>query len=73
MKQNTNKNNGGFIGYIQRTIVIKIVAIVMMTIGLLTLKVDPDGTGVLFISMIAVPMFFIDDKDDDNQEDEEDS
>lgn len=73
MKQSTNKNKGGFKGYIQRTIGAKIFATVLMTLGLLSLKISTDGTALMFISILAIPMFFMDDKDDDYQEDEEDS
>ena len=66
MEKNTNKNNGGFIGYMRRTIKLKIVAIMLTIIGIWVMNVSmDDATGGVFFMMLAIPMFFIDDKDDD--------
>lgn len=57
------KNNRGikrFARYIYRTYKNKLCALVLLILGVLTTKIDGDGTVLLFLSMIALPLFFSD-------------
>ena len=57
------KNNRGikrFARYIHRTYKNKLCTLVLLTLGVLTTKIDGDGTVLLFLSMIALPLFFSD-------------
>lgn len=57
------KNNRGikrFARYIYRTYKNKLCALVLLILGVLTTKIDGEGTVLLFLSMIALPLFFSD-------------
>ena len=56
------KNMVGFIRYLRRTYKIKIVALAMIGLGAVPAVLDGDGTALVFISMLAVPAFFMDKK-----------
>lgn len=52
MRRNKIKN------YFRRTMMNKICAVVLILTGLVTVKVLGDATMLLFISMVAIPLFF---------------
>lgn len=44
--------------YIKRTLKNKLCAIILLTCGALTITVTNDATGLVFVSIIAIPLFF---------------
>lgn len=46
------------IDYVRETWKNKIAALLLILIGYATLKVSNDGTGLLFILLMAIPLFF---------------
>lgn len=48
-----------FIRYLRRTYRNKIVALVLILLGVLSTMVDGDATALVFMSLIAVPVFFM--------------
>lgn len=57
------KNNRGikrFARYIYRTYKNKLCALALIILGVLTTNIEGEGTVLLFLSMIALPLFFSD-------------
>ena len=57
------KNNRGikrFARYIYRTFKNKLCALALIILGVLTTNIEGEGTVLLFLSMIALPLFFSD-------------
>ena len=52
------RDRARFERYIRRTLGNKICAIAMIAIGGLVTKLSGDATALVFLSMLAVPMFF---------------
>ncbi len=44
--------------YLKRTWKNKVAAVVLMAVGCLSMKVSGDGTALLLLTMLAMPMFF---------------
>ena len=65
------RNMVRFIRYLRRTYKMKIAALVVIGIGAMSAVLDGDGTALVFISMFAVPMFFMDKYFVDPYEEEE--
>ena len=58
-----SKNNRGikrFARYIHRTFKNKLCALALIILGVLTTNIEGEGTVLLFLSMIALPLFFSD-------------
>lgn len=47
-----------FKAYIQRTAKNKVVAVALMLLALLPAVIDKDGTALVFMALVAVPLFF---------------
>ena len=54
------KNMVRFIRYLRRTYQNKIIALAMTVCGIVSAMIDGDATALVFISLIAVPVFFMD-------------
>lgn len=54
----TNKNEKKAINYFRRTFKNKLCAALLFMVGLIALGIDSDATSLVFISCIAVPLFF---------------
>lgn len=49
-----------FIRYLRRTYQNKVVAMAMIGVGILSTLIEGDATALVFILMLAIPVFFMD-------------
>ena len=54
------KNMVRFIRYLRRTYQNKVIALAMIGVGAVPVVLDGDGTALVFMLMLAIPVFFAD-------------